>query len=172
MIEYERTYLAKYIPKDIQSCKQKEISDMYIPATQEHPTLRIRKNGDTYEMTKKEPVRGTDSSMQEEQTIELTKEEFEVLARVPGKRVHKVRYYSKKGSERIEIDIFQGHLKGLVLVDVEFLSEEEKDKSAMPEFCLADVTQEKEVAGGMLCGKSYSDIEKFLKRYGYKPLSL
>ena len=42
----------------------------------------------------------------------------------------------------------------------------------MPDFCLADVTQEKFIAGGMICGKSYEDIEKELKRFNYVKLFL
>lgn len=38
----------------------------------------------------------------------------------------------------------------------------------MPDFCLADVTQEKFTAGGILAGKKYSDIEAELEKYGYK----
>ena len=37
----------------------------------------------------------------------------------------------------------------------------------MPNFCLAEVTHEEFLAGGMLCGKSYADIRESLKRLGY-----
>ena len=37
----------------------------------------------------------------------------------------------------------------------------------MPDFCLADVTQEEFVAGGALCGKKYPDIEQKLAAFGY-----
>jgi hypothetical protein len=53
---------------------------------------------------------------------------------------------------------------------VEFESEEGKNSFQMPDFCLVDVTQEKILAGGMLCGKSYGDIEQFLKKLGYRKL--
>ena len=59
---------------------------------------------------------------------------------------------------------------GLVLVDVEFDSKGEKDVFVMPEFCLAEVTQESFIAGGMICGKSYDDIESKLSKFGYKKL--
>lgn len=38
----------------------------------------------------------------------------------------------------------------------------------MPDFCLCEVTQEEFIAGGMLCGKRYTDIEADLERFGYK----
>ena len=53
MIELEKTYLAKNIPENLQNCKFKEIVDIYIPKYSEHPKLRIRKNGNRYEVTKK-----------------------------------------------------------------------------------------------------------------------
>lgn len=55
-------------------------------------------------------------------------------------------------------------------VDFEFETEEEKEKFIMPEFCLAEVTQEEFIAGGKLCGKSYAEIEKELEELGYNKL--
>ena len=66
--------------------------------------------------------------------------------------------------------MFQGDPAGLVLVDFEFTNEEEKQAFIMPDFCLADVTTEEFIAGGMLCGKSYGDIEKSLFGFGYRGL--
>lgn len=39
-----------------------------------------------------------------------------------------------------------------------------------PDFCLVDVTQETFLAGGMLCGKRYADIEAGLDRFGYRKI--
>ena len=71
-----------------------------------------------------------------------------------------------------EIDVFQGSLKGLIVVDFEFDSMEEKESFEMPDFCLADVTNEVFIAGGMVCGKSYEDIENNLKKSNYVKLFL
>jgi CYTH domain-containing protein len=134
--------------------------------------LRLRKNGDKFEMTKKILVNESDSSEQIEQTIVLNKDEFSALAAVPGKRVHKNRYYYDYHGRTAEIDIFLDDLAGLVVVDFEFASSEEKNNFVIPDFCLADITQEEFVAGGMLCGKKYEDIEDELKRFGYERLTL
>ena len=170
MKELERTFLAREIPHGLKESKSKEIIDIYIPKLRNHPTLRIRKFGDTLEITKKEPVKGNDSSIQYEHTINLDKEEFDALNGLDGKRLHKIRYYYNYNGRIIEVDVFQDGLKGLIMIDVEFDSEEEKDGFEMPDFCLADITQEKFSAGGMLCGKSYIDIENDLSRFGYKKL--
>lgn len=170
MRELERTYLAKRIPEGLARCRSKEIIDIYIPKSDSHPKLRIRKNGDKYEMTKKTPVDSKDASHQEEQTIILNEAEFNALSKLEGKRTHKIRHYYPCNGRTAEIDVFQSDLKGLVLVDVEFETEKEKDAFEMPEFCLAEVTQETAFAGGMLCGKSYKDVEKDLKRFNYSKL--
>ena len=57
-------------------------------------------------------------------------------------------------------------------MDFEFPNEEEKDAFDMPEFCLAEVTQEEFLAGGMVCGKSYEDIADSLNRFGYMKIFL
>ncbi|RLE46997.1 hypothetical protein DRJ25_03400 [Candidatus Woesearchaeota archaeon] len=173
MIELEKTFLVKKLPKDLKNCRFREIIDIYIPKTSEHPVLRLRKFGDRFELTKKEPVEEGDASRQEEQTIILSEEEFNALnQQVQGKRVRKLRYYYDHEGRTAEFDVFQDELKGLVLVDFEFDSLSEKESFRMPDFCLADVTQEVFIAGGMLCGKSYADIEDNLKRFDYRKLLL
>ena len=172
MQELERTYLAKEFPADLKSFPWKELLDIYVPSTSEHPGLRIRKRGDVYEITKKRPVADGDASHQTEDTILLSPEEYAELSQLGGKRVGKTRYYYKDGGVDYEIDIFTGDLSGLVLVDVEFGSIEEKDAFTAPSFCLAEVTHELFVAGGMICGKTYADIEKDLARFNYAQLSV
>ncbi|MBN1544332.1 hypothetical protein JW898_02615 [Candidatus Woesearchaeota archaeon] len=171
MIELEKTYLAKSVPKGLAECRSKEIIDIYIPRSHLHPKLRIRKNGDRYEMTKKEPV-ADDASEQEEQTIILTEEEFNALNKLDGKKTRKIRYHYPHDGRMAEIDVFEGALKGLIVIDFEFDTEEDKETFAMPEFCLAEVTQEEFIAGGMVCGRKYEDLKKDLRRYNYKKLFL
>lgn len=167
-IELERTFLLKEFPVDLKTLEFKEVFDIYIPQAVEHPILRIRKKGDKFEITKKHPIEGGDSSRQSEETIPLTKEEFLELTKLQGKRVRKIRHYYKIGADMAEIDVFQDELKGLILVDFEFKTIEGKNDFTMPDFCLADVTQEKITAGGILAGKKYSDIEAVLEKYNYK----
>lgn len=170
MIELERTFLAKQLPTGIEKCKSKEIVDIYYPKSAEHPVLRLRKDGDKYELTKKEPVKEGDASHQKEQTIILTKEEFDSLSKIEGKRLEKVRYEYDYNGMTAEVDVFKGALEGLVLVDFEFSSHDKKGAFEMPDFCLADVTQEVFIAGGMLCGKKYESIKAPLEHLGYKKI--
>jgi len=170
MRELEHTYLPKKLPADLHNHPSKELVDIYLPADSRHPVLRLRKRGSRLVLTKKQPI-GDDSSVQEEQTIVLSEEEYAALAQLPGKKIAKIRYSYPYNGRELEVDVFQEDLKGLVLVDAEFDNEEEKRTFAMPDFCFVDVTQEEFIAGGMLCGKSYADIQEQLATFGYRRLT-
>ena len=167
-VELELTYLVKTLP-DLTKAPSKLVVDVYFPLGSTHACLRLRQNGDQYEMTKKIPVDNADASHQHEHTIKLTQPEFAALAAAPGKRVVKRRYFYDYNGRVAEIDVFQEDLKGLVLADFEFETREEQVAFKMPDFCLADVTQDEAVAGGFLAGKKYADIAPQLDAYGYKP---
>jgi adenylate cyclase len=169
-LEIEKTYLAKSFPvSDLTSLKSKKIIDVYIPGSFEKPTIRLRQNGDHFEITKKVQVNPSDASTHQEFTIPLSQEEFEALS-LGGKVVEKTRYYFEVNGYDGELDVFDGELKGLVLVDFEFDSQDISSEFIAPEFCGADVTQEKFIAGKNLAGKAYADIEKELARFEYKEL--
>lgn len=170
-IEYELTYLAKFIPAELSRLKPKRVTDYYLPeANREHPHLRIRAKGGVYEITSKQPVDEGDSSEQAEHTIILDKAEYDDLVAGKSRVVAKDRYKLTINGHPAEIDVFVGKLAGLVLIDFEFASKQHKDAFVAPNICFADVTQEEFIAGGMLAGKSYADIEPYLRKYNYKKL--
>ncbi len=172
MIELETTYLAKYLPEWWNQWSHKEIIDAYLPTSTAAGSFRLRKNGEHCEMTKKVPI-DWDVSQQQEYTIPLSREEFKLLVtNLPTKQVHKVRYYYNYEWRAAEIDVFQWELKGLVVVDFEFDTVEEKDNFMMPEFCLVDITPELFIAWSQLCGKNYQDIEQHLTNFNYQPIYL
>jgi CYTH domain-containing protein len=166
-LELERTFLAKELPKEIEGADFVEIVDTYIPDGPGHAELRLRKKGDKYAITKKTPMTDDGSEMMEH-TIVLNKAEYEALYGCSKKRVVKKRYFAKIEGHDAEVDVFLEDLAGLVLVDFEFSDVEEKNKFKMPKSLLADVTPEEFIAGGMLAGKKYEEIEGKLKEFGYK----
>ena len=166
-LELERTYLAKRLPEEITGADFVDIVDIYIPDGDGRADLRLRQKGNDYYITKK-TVLSEDVSEQMEQTIELTKQEYEALSSCSKKRVEKRRYYAKIDGHDAEVDVFGGDLAGLVLVEFEFSDGKEKDEFVMPKSMLADVTPEEFIAGGMLAGKKYADIEGELDRFGYR----
>jgi CYTH domain-containing protein len=168
--EIEQTYLASSLPDNLAECDHHEVLDVYFPAEAVHPRMRIRKKGDAYMLTKKTQPDVADASVQIEENVVLTREEFEALRAGHGKVVSKVRYNVPVGSHVAEVDVFTGDLAGLVLVDIEFDSVQERDAFEKPAFCGVDVTQEDFIAGGMLAGKKLADIVSDLDRLGYVPV--
>ena len=169
--ELERTFLAKYIPDDVIKSPFVLLADNYIPKNSKHPILRIRKKGDKAVITKKYQKIQGDSSVMIEETIPLTAEEYSSLNQIDGKKFSKKRYsYEYVPGKICEIDVYQDKLKGLVVIDFEFATLEDKENFSVPEFCLLEVTNEEFVAGGMLCGKSYEDLKEKLQNLGYHKL--
>ncbi len=172
MIELELTYLAKSLPVGLSSCDAKEIIDLYVENGTDHADLRIRKNGDRYELTRKVPTSEGDASKQEETTIPLMEEEFNSFKSIRCRRVSKLRYFYEHEGRTAEFDVFTGDLAGLVVVDFEFQTETEKDNFMMSDFCLADITQEKFIAGGVLAGNSMDNLKSDLDTFNYQKLHL
>lgn len=171
-IELEKTYLAKSLPAGIKKAKSVLIRDIYIPESAGRAHLRLRQKDDSYVITKKQPVSGDDSSKQYEHTIELEKDEFMAIATCSNKDFTKRRYLMDLAGHPAEVDVYEGKLLGLVVIDFEFDSETEKDAFVTPDFVLADVTEEEAIAGGYLAGKSIEDIMPLLDKYGYKKMEI
>jgi CYTH domain-containing protein len=170
-IELELTFLASELPKEIIGSVGKRLTDVYVPESgSPHPTLRLRQKGDSYEITKKQPLRTGDASAHRELTIPLSEEEYRSLAGANTRSVSNIRYAVMIDGYPAEVDVFQGALAGLVLIDFEFTSEDEKTAFTTPASCLADVTQEDFIAGGILAGKHYQDLADQLIRFKYQPL--
>lgn len=172
-IELELTYLAKSLPAGIETVTPKRLKDVYVPDIEGvHPRLRIRRKGDKFEITKKIPISENDASAHTELTIPLDQQEFEALERTSNKLVEKDRYNISIEGHAAEVDVFTGDLEGLVVIDFEFDTEEQKSSFVAPDVCLADVTQEQFIAGGKLAGKNYADIQADLDRFAFKPIKL
>ncbi len=171
MLELERTYLLKYLPEGCLDSPHKLVVDTYYPLESKHPVLRLRQSSEKFELTKKTPVEGQNASAHTEETIKLSSEEAAALRQLSGKVVSKIRYYYPYKGRTADVDIFQGDLSGLILVDLEFDDAGSLETFLMPDFCLADVTEEEFLAGGMLCGKKYADISENLARFRYTRIS-
>lgn len=166
-LEIERTFLARYLPADLKNFPSHEIMDYYLPPGAEHAKLRIRKSDDKYTITKKELVNQEDESIQIEHNIELTTSEFNSFKNIAADTVHKIRYYYNGA----ELDLFLDDLQGLVLIDFEFDSVEQSLEFEAPDFCLAEVTKDNEIAGGLLCRHNIESLQSILNKYNYKLLS-
>ena len=171
-VEIETAYLITSIPKEISEASVKRITDIYLSDSSDLLTkLRLRQNGDTYELTKKVVVDPSDLSTQQEYTVPLTEAEFTQLKAAGGREVTKDRYTFSLADHTAELDVFRGGLEGFVIIEFEFPSAEARDAFTPPAFCGAEVTQEDFIAGAYLAGLSYADIADNLAAYSYQPVS-
>jgi len=171
-IEIEKTYLAKFLPKGLNKCESRKMLDIYLPKHSKHAKLRVRQSGTNYVITKKSAVSKNNASTHLEESISITFEEFKAFSRISANRISKTRYFYPYQNKIAEIDIFSGKLKGLVLIDFEFKSQKDLENFVMPDFCLADVTEEEVIAGGVLSHNTISSISQVLKKFSYKRIKL
>lgn len=134
-MEIERKYLVKNLPEDLESYEQKRICQGYICT---NPVVRIRRSNEEYFLTYK----GSGLLAREEYEMPLTAEAFEhMLPKIDGILIDKIRYLIPLDEKHTaELDVFQGQLAPLRLVEVEFDSIEDADSFVAPDWFGDDVT--------------------------------
>ncbi|HET9098485.1 MAG TPA: HD domain-containing protein [Candidatus Saccharimonadales bacterium] len=119
-IETERKFLVDKIPEDIElsNIPHTILRQGYVVVSSDGAETRIRSfDNERFELT----VKSAGTIQRSEQTIKLPKDMFEVLwAQTAGMRVEKTRYKIPYGKNVIELDIYEGHLTGLITAEVEF----------------------------------------------------
>lgn len=134
-MEIERKYLVTYLPENLENYEKKRISQGYICT---NPVVRIRRSNDDYFLTYK----SKGLMAREEYEMPLTAEAFEhMLPKIDGILIDKIRYMIPLDEKYVaELDIFQGTLAPLRLVEVEFESIEEANVFVPPAWFGDDVT--------------------------------
>lgn len=124
-VETELKYLINEIPEDLdlETFPRTVLRQGYVVVCSDGAETRIRSfDNERFEMT----VKSGGTVQRTEQTIKLPKDMFEVLwAQTSGMRVEKTRYKIPYGKNTIELDIYEGHLSGLVTAEVEFTGRQE-----------------------------------------------
>lgn len=133
-MEIERKFLVNLSGISLDACEFRELEQGYLC---KEPVVRVRREDDRYYMTYK----GKGLLSREEYNLPLTAEGYEHLKKKSdGNLIVKRRYLIPYLSYTIELDIFEGALKGLILAEVEFSSEEEAHAFPVPDWFLQDVT--------------------------------
>ena len=147
-MEIERKYLVKSLPDNLESYEKKRISQGYLCT---NPVVRIRRSNEEYFLTYK----GKGLMAREEHEFPLTAEAFEhMLPKIDGILIDKIRYLIPLDEvHTAELDIFQGTLAPLRLVEVEFASLEEAEAFVAPDWFGDDVTNSGEYHNSNLSKK-------------------
>lgn len=139
-LEIEKKFMVKSTPS-LSSYEKVNVVQGYL-VSQKTNELRIRKMGQNYFKTSK---RTFPSGYREEIEEYINKDEFDKSwPQTEGKRVEKTRYKIPYHGETIELDVFSGQNKGMVMAEVEFDSEEMADLFTPPNWFGKEVTNDPE----------------------------
>lgn len=145
-MEIEKKYLIKEVPDHLEAYDKDTISQGYISTS---PVIRIRQKGSHFYLT----CKSKGLMAREEFEIEISNLEYMKLAKkIDYNLILKTRYYIPiQNNLTIELDVFKGVLKGLVMAEVEFPSIEDAKSFIAPEWFGEDVTQDVRYHNSYLC---------------------
>ena len=147
-MEIERKFKVEKLP-NLQNVKKAKIIQAYLN-TDSEPTLRIRKYNDEYLLTYKYSKKDNEINVCNEVELPITEECFNnLLTKIEGNIIEKTRYFINE----IELDIFEGKYKGMVLAEVEFDSIEDANNYVKPNWLGEDVTKDKNYRNSYLAKK-------------------
>jgi adenylate cyclase len=134
-VEVERKFLV-VDPPELDRAESDEIEQGYL-AIGSDGEVRLRRKGEKLVLTVK---RGAGIS-RDEAEVGLDREAFERLwPLTEGRRLHKRRHVIPHDDLKIEVDVYEGDLEGLVVAEVEFGTEGEARRFDAPEWIGEEVT--------------------------------
>jgi len=135
--EIERKFLIKRLPPEIQAARRYSIAQGYLVTEPDDRHVRLRKAARNATLTFK-LIRG---HVRDEYEIKLTPKQFAALwPGTIGRRLQKTRYEIPWKNFVIEIDIYGGKNKGIVVAEVEFPNRSSCRKFKPPDWFGREVT--------------------------------
>lgn len=144
-MEIERKYLVRQLPENLSDYPSQKIAQGYLNT---RPVVRIRRSNDDYYLTYK----GFGLIARDEYNLPLTPEAYEhLLPKIDGLLIQKTRYLIPI-SETLtaELDVFEGALAPLLLVEVEFETIEDANSFIPPDWFGEDVSTSGEYQNSVL----------------------
>ena len=167
-LERERRFLLRELPEGLElKDAHAQITDNYITGTR----LRLRKsrwvptNEWTLKLTQKQTPAPPDFSRSLITTIYLNEYEYETLSVFEANELRKNRYYYEHAGRTYSVDVFLGSLRGLILAETDFETDEEMDAFNAPPFAYIDVSREEIFTGGRLVFLTADDIRNELQKH-------
>jgi CYTH domain-containing protein len=165
-VERERRYLLRGLPPGLRlSDPHTQITDNYVTGTR----LRLRKVRDprtnewTLKLTQKQTPAPPDFARALITNMYLSPDEYEVLSVFEGNELRKNRYPYEHGGRAYSVDVFLGHLRGLVLAETGFDDDAEMDAFPAPPFAHLDVTRDELFTGARLVGLTAEELRGALE---------
>lgn len=148
--EIERRWILTKIPKEI-SIKNKKFTKIKQCYLSLKPVIRLRSH-DNSKFILCIKTQGLKKSLaRPEQEVELNHKEYKSLfAKSITQDIIKKRFFIKYKNQILELDIFDGVLKGLIILELEFKTEKEAINFIAPEWFGKEITGIKKYANSSL----------------------
>lgn len=163
--EIERKFLVKkFNPEDFEISQIYKLTQHYIMDSS--PEMRIRRKTTTKGKLECDPLSVHFFAYKSDGTISRDEHEFMIseneyhnifncfLDRI--KSISKIRYVLMVNNAKVEVDVYEGALSGLITAEVEFISMEHAQEFVIPDWFSDEVTYDKRFKN-----KNLASIEKF-----------
>lgn len=165
-LERERRFLLAAVPDHLEAERTSSIRDRYLSQTR----LRLRlveRTGMPPAWKLGQKVRAHESSpaLLAHTTVYLNAAEAAALLTLPGAELTKTRGILSHQGHQVAVDVFHGHLDGLVLAEVD-LGEGRPMPETLPVVPVAEVTDDERFTGGALAVTSTAVLHETLAAYG------
>lgn len=146
-LEIERKFLVARLP-DLAGVRSETVRQGYVSAPADSVQVRVRQKGTRHFLTIKSGI----GLARAEREIVLTRAQFDTLwPATEGRRVQKTRWTGRLADGVVfELDVFEGALAPLLLVEVEFTSIEAAQGFAPPDWFGRDVTEDRAYSNARL----------------------
>ena len=157
--EIERRWLTPFIPKEIGSISKLKFTDIVQNYISKKPVIRLRSH-DKKEFILCIKTQGDKKSLaRPEQETKISKKEYIELLKISRTEpIIKRRYFFKYKKHTVELDVFRGYLKGMIVIEIEFKSEKEAYSFLAPDWFGKEITGVKKYSNSSLAKSSYIKI--------------
>ena len=162
--EYERRFLLREIPAG--AADPRRIRDRYLTGTRLRLRLVESPGGQLLErkLGHKRRVVDDDPTAVMHTSLYLDRDEFELLAALPGQDLVKVRWAIDLYGEDGLVDVFEGDLLGLVMLEVDLKSANRLAGFSPPDWAGPEVTHDEAFNGGVLSTLLPADLAQAVTR--------
>ncbi len=160
--ELKRRFLLSELPPGLS--QPRRIRDLYIEGTR----LRLRTVEDAdgvvlqRKLGHKRQIDEANPSINHTSQY-LNEREYETLSPLPGRSVVKTRWIVEANGRRAAVDVFEGELQGLTMLEVNFDTYEDMNVYTPPAWAGVEVSQMKEFSGGELSALESEELEEVLR---------
>lgn len=153
-IEIERKFLVTTLPEsELGSSLREEVQQGYL-IVEAGREVRVRRKGQSYFFTEK---KGNGLKRVENETL-ITERIFNALwPLTEAKRLEKTRYSFMSDGVKLELDVYSGELEPLLILEAEFITEEQAQAWSPPWFAGQEVTGDKAYKNAQLAKNGKPD---------------